>query len=132
VQFINGVVKSGVVEKILNWAKFKQESVLAKATGGQKVRRRLPRIKHHAAMHVLTIFLPIGCSLWTHDALQKSRLSGIPKLDDANMAGTKDSRKCTLILTEGDSAKALAVRCGARPRASLRLLWTPAMPYRLL
>jgi hypothetical protein len=36
-QFINGVVKSGVVEKILNWAKFKQESVLAKSTGGQKV-----------------------------------------------------------------------------------------------
>lgn len=33
----------------------------------------------------------------------------VPKLDDANMAGTAESRKCTLILTEGDSAKALAV-----------------------
>lgn len=31
------------------------------------------------------------------------------KLADANNAGTKDGSKCTLILTEGDSAKALAV-----------------------
>lgn len=34
---------------------------------------------------------------------------GIPKLEDANDAGTKDSSSCTLILTEGDSAKTLAV-----------------------
>ena len=33
----------------------------------------------------------------------------IPKLDDANKAGTKESHKCTLILTEGDSAKTFAV-----------------------
>jgi DNA topoisomerase-2 len=36
-------------------------------------------------------------------------LKGIPKLDDANSAGGKKSRDCTLILTEGDSAKTLAV-----------------------
>lgn len=36
-------------------------------------------------------------------------LKGIDKLDDANYAGSKQSLKCTLILTEGDSAKALAV-----------------------
>lgn len=36
-------------------------------------------------------------------------LSGIPKLDDANDAGTRNSQDCTLILTEGDSAKTLAV-----------------------
>ncbi|KAK9502922.1 hypothetical protein O3M35_011604 [Rhynocoris fuscipes] len=40
---------------------------------------------------------------------KKSKLRGIPKLDDANDAGTKNSINCTLILTEGDSAKALAV-----------------------
>ena len=34
---------------------------------------------------------------------------GIPKLEDANKAGTEMSRKCTLILTEGDSAKTLAM-----------------------
>ena len=33
----------------------------------------------------------------------------IPKLDDANKAGTKDSVNCTLILTEGDSAKTMAI-----------------------
>lgn len=37
------------------------------------------------------------------------RLLGIPKLDDANNAGTKNSHLCTLILTEGDSAKSLAM-----------------------
>ena len=36
-------------------------------------------------------------------------LRGIEKLDDANKAGTNESLKCTLILTEGDSAKALAI-----------------------
>ena len=36
-------------------------------------------------------------------------LRGIDKLDDANKAGTGESLKCTLILTEGDSAKALAI-----------------------
>merc|ERR1719329_1379975 len=37
------------------------------------------------------------------------KLMGIPKLEDANDAGGKNSKDCTLILTEGDSAKALAV-----------------------
>lgn len=38
-----------------------------------------------------------------------NRLLGIQKLADANNAGTREASKCTLILTEGDSAKALAV-----------------------
>jgi DNA topoisomerase-2 len=33
----------------------------------------------------------------------------VNKLDDANRAGTKDSMDCTLILTEGDSAKTMAI-----------------------
>lgn len=36
---------------------------------------------------------------------KKARILGIPKLEDANDAGTKKSEECTLILTEGDSAK---------------------------
>ena len=36
-------------------------------------------------------------------------LPGIPKLEDANDAGGRNSEHCTLILTEGDSAKSLAV-----------------------
>lgn len=43
------------------------------------------------------------------DGAKRGRLSGIAKLDDANNAGTRNGQKCTLILTEGDSAKALAI-----------------------
>ncbi|KAL7748705.1 DNA topoisomerase 2 [Sorochytrium milnesiophthora] len=43
------------------------------------------------------------------DGGKKQRISGITKLDDANNAGTKRAADCTLILTEGDSAKTLAV-----------------------
>jgi DNA topoisomerase-2 len=38
-----------------------------------------------------------------------TRLTGVPKLEDANDAGGKNSAECSLILTEGDSAKAFAV-----------------------
>ena len=47
-------------------------------------------------------------SLSKTDGKKVVRLS-IPKLDDANKAGTSESLKCTLILTEGDSAKTTAV-----------------------
>ncbi|KAG2091518.1 DNA topoisomerase [Suillus discolor] len=43
------------------------------------------------------------------DGSKRNRLTGMTKLADANNAGTKQAEKCTLILTEGDSAKALAV-----------------------
>ena len=43
------------------------------------------------------------------DGKKKNRLTGIPKLDDANWAGTAKSVQCKLILTEGDSAKTFAV-----------------------
>ena len=43
------------------------------------------------------------------DGARKSKITGIPKLDDANKAGTQQSGKCTLIVTEGDSAKTLAI-----------------------
>jgi DNA topoisomerase-2 len=45
----------------------------------------------------------------TDGGARKSKITGIPKLDDANKAGTVQSKKCTLIVTEGDSAKTLAV-----------------------
>lgn len=66
------VLKSGVVDNVLDYARYKAEQAMAK-TGGSK----------------------------------RARLSGFTKLDDANKAGTKDGYRCTLILTEGDSAKAL-------------------------
>ncbi|EQL29951.1 DNA topoisomerase II [Blastomyces dermatitidis ATCC 26199] len=42
------------------------------------------------------------------DGNRRSRMNN-PKLTDANKAGTKDGHHCTLILTEGDSAKGLAM-----------------------
>ena len=42
------------------------------------------------------------------DGKKHSKIS-VPKLDDATMAGTTKSHECTLILTEGDSAKAMAL-----------------------
>ena len=48
-------------------------------------------------------------SLSKTDGAKKIRLSGIPKLDDANKAGGSEGYKCKLILTEGDSAKASAI-----------------------
>lgn len=73
-KFINSVSKSGIVETVLNWAKFKAQTELNKQSGKKQC-----------------------------------KLKGVPKLEDANEAGTKNAHKCTLILTEGDSAKCLAV-----------------------
>lgn len=64
-KFINNMSKSGIVESVLAWAKFKAQNDIAK-TGGRK----------------------------------SSKIKGIPKLEDANEAGGKNSIKCTLILTE--------------------------------
>ncbi|XP_055923521.1 DNA topoisomerase 2 [Eupeodes corollae] len=73
-KFVNNVSKSGIVEAVLTWAKFKAQTDLAKTSGKKN-----------------------------------TKIKGIPKLEDANEAGTKNSHLCTLILTEGDSAKSLAV-----------------------
>ncbi|VDK88130.1 unnamed protein product [Dibothriocephalus latus] len=74
-KFINQVAKSGIVESVLSWVRYKAQ---------EKMDKQCHKSKH-------------------------SKLKGIPKLDDANDAGTKNSASCTLILTEGDSAKTLAV-----------------------
>ncbi|KAF7306385.1 DNA topoisomerase 2 [Mycena indigotica] len=73
-EFTKKVVKSPIIENILNWAQFKADQQ-AKKTDGTK----------------------------------RGRLTGLPKLSDANNAGTKHAKNCTLILTEGDSAKTFAV-----------------------
>lgn len=50
-----------------------------------------------------------GRALQRKGGTKKTKLTGITKLDDANNAGTAKSKDCTLIITEGDSAKSLAV-----------------------
>eukprot|EP00927_Polykrikos_kofoidii_P014494 TRINITY_DN16362_c0_g1_i1.p1 TRINITY_DN16362_c0_g1~~TRINITY_DN16362_c0_g1_i1.p1 ORF type:complete len:1658 (-),score=351.35 TRINITY_DN16362_c0_g1_i1:129-5102(-) len=74
---VKQVLKSGVVELILDWVKAKEKVDLGK-------------------------HLKAGSK-------NSTRVLGMPKLEDANLAGTRHSEECTLILTEGDSAKALAV-----------------------
>lgn len=73
-KFLSATLKSGIVESVLSWAKFKAQNDLAKTSGKKNI-----------------------------------KLKGVPKLEDANDAGTKNSHLCTLILTEGDSAKTLVV-----------------------
>ena len=43
------------------------------------------------------------------DGKKRDTIRGIHKLDDANWAGTAKSQECTLILTEGDSAKTMVI-----------------------
>ena len=71
-------------------------------------------VKDVLATGVLDDLLALGLAkvdkeLKKTDGAKKSRITGIPKLDDANWAGTHRSHDCTLIITEGDSAKALAI-----------------------
>ena len=71
-------------------------------------------IKDVLATGVLDDLLALGLAkvdkeLKKTDGSKKSRITGIPKLDDANWAGGPRSSQCTLIITEGDSAKALAI-----------------------
>ncbi|PFH54688.1 hypothetical protein AMATHDRAFT_83127, partial [Amanita thiersii Skay4041] len=73
-EFMKKVLKSSIVDNILNWAKAKADQQIKKT-----------------------------------DGTKRSRLLGLTKLSDANNAGTRYAKNCTLILTEGDSAKALAV-----------------------
>lgn len=75
-KFLKQIEKSGMVERILSFAAFKQTAELRRKGGA---------------------------------TAKKSRLTGITKLDDANNAGTAKGHNCTLIVTEGDSAKTIAV-----------------------
>ena len=73
-KFINELAETGIVEKIIMQAEYKNSKVLKKTDGKKTLMIR-----------------------------------GIPKLTDANKAGGKFSKRCTLILTEGDSAKSMAI-----------------------
>ena len=74
VNMVKKLAKSGIVDKVVKLAEFKESASLKKTDGKKQI-----------------------------------KLKGIPKLDDANKAGSKDATKCSLILTEGDSAKAFAM-----------------------
>lgn len=48
-------------------------------------------------------------SLKKIDGKKNTTIKGITKLEDAEAAGTREAHKCCLIITEGDSAKSLAM-----------------------
>lgn len=76
-KFLNNVIKSPIIQNIIENAKAKE------------------KVKLHKVL--------------SSNIKKSSRLLGINKLEDANLAGTKHFDRCTLIITEGDSAKALAM-----------------------
>jgi DNA topoisomerase-2 len=86
-------LKCGIVDNVLSWVTFKQNQQKDKI-GGKKTSK-------------LKVFLSAQLYLMLNDYYYT--IQGVAKLEDANEAGTRNSRRCTLILTEGDSAKTLAV-----------------------
>jgi DNA topoisomerase II len=73
-KFINTLASTGIIERIMMQAEYKNNNEMKKSDG-----RKMSTIRN------------------------------IPKLTDANKAGGRYSKKCTLILTEGDSAKSMAI-----------------------
>ncbi|KAJ7203722.1 hypothetical protein C8J57DRAFT_1259585 [Mycena rebaudengoi] len=67
-----------------------------------------PKVAHHRE-HPPLDAAQGGPSKQEDQRCERSRLTGYPKLADANNAGTKYAKDCMLILTEGDSAKTLAI-----------------------
>jgi DNA topoisomerase-2 len=76
------IANSGIVERVVDAARAKQRAALLKKVSASA----------------------------SSSFSSRGRMSvNVPKLEDANLAGGPRSSECALILTEGDSAKALAV-----------------------
>ncbi len=52
---------------------------------------------------------PADINLLRTDTREWTALVGITKIIDANLAGTEDGKKCTLVLIEGDNAAGFAI-----------------------
>ena len=127
------VAASGVMDLVLSFAKSKEEKGLKKGDGAKRSRlvgacpgrrsfrcqallwahgKQEAQLLWHTATPAEELPTPAVVKfpmIYSLDPLNPLPSAGIAKLDDANDAGTKHSRDCTLILTEGDSAKTLAV-----------------------
>lgn len=88
----------------------KEECASKVATWGSKVDISDEFIKKVAKLGVLdsAVEESVARDMAKTDGKKRSTLR-IPKLEDANKAGTAESSLCTLILTEGDSAKTFAI-----------------------
>ena len=86
-------------------AKFGSKCVLPK-TFVDKVLKTVPTLVDRIVAHAE---YRNNRALKRTDGVKTTSLRGIPKLNDATKAGGRASKKCTLILTEGDSAMAMAI-----------------------
>ena len=94
-------VKSECTSKVADFgSRFEPSSSFVKAALRSGIQDELHTLSKYKEMQQLKK---------TDAGAKKSKISGVPKLDDANKAGTAQSHRCTLIVTEGDSAKTLAV-----------------------
>ena len=94
-------VKSECTSKVADFgSRFEAPKTFVKAALRSGIQEELTTLSKYKEMQQLKK---------TDAGTKKSKITGIPKLDDANKAGTAQSHKCTLIVTEGDSAKTLAV-----------------------
>ena len=137
VPYLDKMCKGGLTDNIVRFAEFKNQKELKKGDGGKRSRligehfscraRRRNQVPTYLCTRVYACANPTRawrcCHAFTGSAsgvrvhqfttasvdVPVCFLAGISKLDDANDAGSTRSRNCTLILTEGDSAKALAI-----------------------
>ena len=94
-------VKSECTSKVADFgSRFEAPKTFVKAALRSGIQEELATLSKYKEMQQLKK---------TDAGAKKSKITGIPKLDDANKAGTAQSHKCALIVTEGDSAKTLAV-----------------------
>lgn len=99
-KFVSSAMKCGIVEAVMAWVRFKQQETLDKKCSSKKT----SKLKVYKCISNIFIYIL--------SFIVKSKMlifQGVPKLEDANDAGTRNSSLCTLILTEGDSAKSLAI-----------------------
>lgn len=88
----------------------KEECTTKVSSWGSKVELTDDFVKKVIKLGILDTAIEESASrdLAKTDGKKRSTLR-IPKLEDANKAGTSESNLCTLILTEGDSAKTFAI-----------------------
>jgi DNA topoisomerase-2 len=101
------------MDNILSFAAFKSQKELKKSDGAKRSRLTGAFCCGSGSQRGFTRL--IGARVFAHDRhatnihTTTKPTTGITKLSDANDAGTRGSLDCTLILTEGDSAKSLAM-----------------------
>ncbi|KAJ9556427.1 hypothetical protein OSB04_011041 [Centaurea solstitialis] len=101
---------------LVNLTKVSFVNNIATIKGGDHVECIVDQIANHLVKvtmkeHPILKAHHVKNHLWRKTEVNKQGKLNIPKLEEDNYAATSESDKCTLILTEGDSAKAFTM-CG--------------------